>query len=156
MFSQAVAVIIALASVQGPKRPIPRHVFVYDPVALEAFNREQQAKLSGGAPPNASLQTTPEAKPGKKPTSPPPSYVNISGNFGGVFYVAGVGNGTSQSQTNLINITTNRSVTFSANSFNIFCCKCSGFESIPSHGRSDCRNWIRLGSPFLPSATMAS
>lgn len=51
-----------------------------------------------------------------KPTTPS-SYVSISGNFGGVFYVSGFGQGSSQTQTNLVNITTNRALTFSANSF---------------------------------------
>jgi hypothetical protein len=45
------------------------------------------------------------------------SYVYISGNFGGVYTVQGIGSGTDVVQTNLIEVRTNRSLTFTATGF---------------------------------------
>ena len=45
------------------------------------------------------------------------SYVYISGNFGGVYTVQGIGAATDVQQTNLIEIETNRNLSFTANGF---------------------------------------
>jgi len=45
------------------------------------------------------------------------TYVYISGNFGGVYTVQGIGSGTDITQTNLIEVRTNRSLSFTANGF---------------------------------------
>jgi len=115
MFIQALVVLVTLAAAHVSQRAKPARIFAYNPAALEQFNEEQRAKLPGANP--AESEAISEAKQVRKPGQGPPSYVNISGNFGGVFYVTGVGGATSQSQSNLVNITTNRGLTFSAISF---------------------------------------
>jgi hypothetical protein len=88
-------------------------VFAYDPSQIAARVRSIQDKRLPAGPTIVGVNGS---RPGSKP-SLAPSYVNISGNFGGVFYVSGVGSAPSQMQTNTVNITTNRSLTFTTNSF---------------------------------------
>ena len=97
------------------QRGRPGGVFAYNPAMEEPGERYSQVKRT---PPGSTIVG--DAGGNKTSVKPDlsPSFVNISGNFGGVFYVSGVGGGTSQTQTNLVNITTNRSLTFSANAFN--------------------------------------
>ena len=85
----------------------PENVFAYNLVQAQGGSHGGQLKR----PPNTIV--TPK---GEKPIQVP-SYVNVSGNFGGVFYVSGVGSGLSQTQTNVVSVTTNRSLTFAANAF---------------------------------------
>jgi hypothetical protein len=115
MLTHAVMMVVMLSGGSGAQRQKPSHVFAYNPLALEEFNKEQQAKLNGEHPEPS--ETEAQAKTVKKPNQAPASYVSISGNFGGVFYVTGVGGSTSQTQSNFVNITTNRALTFSAISF---------------------------------------
>lgn len=114
MFTHAILMIATLAAGFGAQRHKPIHVYAYNPVALEEYNKHQ-AKLNGAN--SETTEAEAQLKTSRKPGQTPPSYVNISGNFGGVFYVTGVGSSTSQSQSNLINITSNRSLTFTAISF---------------------------------------
>jgi len=93
----------------------PQGFFSYNPLALEEFNKEQKAKLNGANP--ETIEPEAQVKPVKKANLIPPSYVSISGNFGGVFYVTGVGSAMSQTQSNFVNISTNRALAFTANSF---------------------------------------
>jgi len=107
--------VVALANGPGPQRARPVRVFAYDPLAIEALSQAAQSKTMPETPAVAEAQMA--SKTGRRPGQNAPSYVNISGNFGGVFYVTGIGSATSQSQSNFISITTNRALTFSANSF---------------------------------------
>lgn len=96
------------------QRVRPGHVFAYNP-ALESVG-ESYSQVKRTPPGSTIVGDAGASKAGFKPELSA-SFVNISGNFGGVFYVSGIGGGTSQTQTNLVNITTNRSLTFSANAF---------------------------------------
>jgi len=107
--------VVMLTGGHGAQRPKPTRVFSYNPLALEEFNKEQRAKLPGEHPESSEPEA--QVKPVKKPPSAPASYVSISGNFGGVFYVTGVGSSMSQTQANFVNISSNRALTFTANSF---------------------------------------
>jgi hypothetical protein len=115
MLAHAIVMIIAFVAGLGAQHPKPVRVFAYDPLALEAFNKEQAAKLSGEN--SEAAATEAQVKPSHKPEPNPTSYVSVSGNFGGVFNVNGIGGSTTQTETNWIDVTSNRSLTFTANSF---------------------------------------
>lgn len=113
MLTHALLTVVALTAGLTSQKGRPVHVFAYDPAAYEVFLASQQKKTV----PEGAEPASPEIKVAKKSADRPPSYVYISGNFGGVFYVSGVGGSASQTQSNVIVITTNRALTFSANSF---------------------------------------
>lgn len=118
MLTHAILIAAALTAGHSSQRPKPVRVLAYNPAALEQFNKEQESKLQKEPTQVVPVaETSDEKVPSPKPGLAGPSYVNISGNFGGVFYVSGVGSSTSQTQTNTVNIITNRALTFSANSF---------------------------------------
>jgi len=85
------------------QRPTGRP-FAYDPT------QPQQGVKSRGVPPS------PVENP-EKNFNPIVTHVSISGNFGGVFNISGVGDITTQTQTNVISVSTNRALTFWTNSF---------------------------------------
>ncbi len=114
MLNSTLIFIAAMSISAGAQRARPVHILAYDPVAYQQFLESQRVpKMT--EPEKTSSPSSGTAT--NKPASSQPAYVYISGNFGGVFSVSGVGAGTSQTQSNLVNITTNRALTFWANSF---------------------------------------
>ena len=114
MLTYAILLASTMLGGHSSQRGRPGNVFAYSP-ALESVG-ESYSQVKRTPPGSTIVGDAGASKTAVKPDLSP-SYVNISGNFGGVFYVSGVGGGTSQTQTNLVNITTNRSLTFSANAF---------------------------------------
>jgi hypothetical protein len=114
MFTHALILALSMTTGLGSQRGAPPKAFAYDPVQLEAYYRAQHIDTT--SPLGANTEQSSANKPGQGPNGAP-SYVNISGNFGGVFTVAGVGTQTSQNEVNVVNIITNRALTFTANSF---------------------------------------
>ena len=110
MLAHALLIAGLMTSYSAQKPRPPMRVFQYDPAQVGALlHPEIKPVAEAAAPATAGAVAKPDSKPA--------SYVSISGNFGGVFYVSGVGQGASQTQTNFVNVTTNRALTFSANSF---------------------------------------
>lgn len=87
----------------------PRHSgvrpFMYDPTQLQAWYRANHINA---------LDTGVAQRPAADIV---PTHVEVSGNFGGIFNVDGIGTASSDTQANAISVMTNRSLTFTANSF---------------------------------------
>lgn len=114
MLENALLLVAFVAGGHSLQRPRATGVFTYNPGEAPSISRlgVQEKLPPGGTRPAPIIGQ----KGAQKPTQGP-SYVSISGNFGGVFYVSGVGVGTSQTQSNLIAIVTNRSLTFTPTAF---------------------------------------
>ena len=95
---------LLLASSHGT-RPIGSRPFTYDATQLQAWYRANHVNT---------LEPIPT---GKANSLLGPTHVSVSGNFGGVFNVSGIGTASSQMETNTVAVNTNRSLTFTANSF---------------------------------------
>jgi len=97
---------LMLAMSHGGQRGGAPKIFTYDSTQLQEWYRASHV--------NAEPEDLPDGikKPMRGGTQ-----VRISGNFGGVFNVSGIGESTSQTESNEISVTTNRPLTFSANSF---------------------------------------
>ncbi len=100
------ALAILTATSRGAQRPFAQRAFLYDPAQIQAWNRANHINTLG-----ADAQSR-----NKKPSQSYVTHVSVSGNFGGVFNVTGIGSATSQVESNAIAVNTNRPITFTANS----------------------------------------
>ncbi len=114
MLDQALMIAAFLVASSAPQRARLSTFYAYEPtqVPSPAMLSVQEKRPPNGTKPGVINGGHPAAKPGQSP-----SYVNISGNFGGVFYVSGIGGATSQTQTSQVSVITNRSLTLAATSF---------------------------------------
>jgi|GEM_PF-1958357 len=81
--------------------------FIYDPAQIQAWNRSNHVDTL-----EAGQSGSSKFKPMQTLT-----HVSVSGNFGGIFNVNGIGTASSQTESNEISVNTNRPLTFTANSF---------------------------------------
>jgi len=112
MVSHIAKAALMLSMSHGAQHVDSSRVFAYDPSQLQSWYRANHVDLNA-------VSETQKAAQGiavRRHTSAQ-TQVSISGNFGGVFYVSGVGLGSSQTESNMITVFTNRPLTFSANSF---------------------------------------
>ena len=98
---------VLMASSHAVQRGGIHRTFVYDPAQIQAWNRTYHVNAF-----DASQGSATKGRPMQTLT-----HVSVSGNFGGIFNVIGIGTATSQTESNAISVNTNRPLTFTANSF---------------------------------------
>jgi len=98
---------VLTGALQAPQRPLAHRMFTYDSAQIQAWDRANHVNQLQHSGTNSQAH----------PSYQGPTHVNVSGSFGGVFNVSGIGSATSQVSTNLISVNTNRPLTFTANSF---------------------------------------
>ncbi len=98
---------ILMSAHLGAQRPTFSRPFTYQPTQIQAWYRANHIDQLDASSPLAS----------KLHPMVVPTHVSLSGNFGGIFNVVGIGTSTSQTESSVVSVSTNRSLTFTANSF---------------------------------------